>query len=141
MKYGQLIIGKNEYDLLKVNIANSRSQEDKIYRDSINKLKIELQAAKIIEDGKMPDDVIRYNSIVCIQTPYNVERNYQIVTPEKSDIKQNKISILSPMALALFGYATGDEIEWQFPSGMNKIKIIRVNQQGKFIETETLKES
>jgi len=138
MKYGQIIIDRSEYDLLKGNIENSRSHEDKIYRDSIKKLKLELETAKIIEDGMVPEDVIRYNSIVCIRTSFNVERSYQIVTPEKSNIQQNKISILSPMALALFGYATGDEIVWQFPSGMNTIKIIGVKQQGRTIGTETI---
>lgn len=136
MKYGQLIVEKNEYNLLMRNILNSRSQEDKIYRDSIHKLKTELQTAKIISKGSMPDDVIRYDSIVSIQTPYDVERSYQIVTPEMSSIKQNKISILSPMALALFGYATGDEVEWQFPSGMNIIKIIGVIQKDSLVKNE-----
>ena len=42
------------------------------------------------------------------------------------------------MALALFGYAAGDEIVWQFPSGINTIKIIGVKQQGRTIENETI---
>lgn len=136
MKYGQLIVDKREYDLLKENIANSKSPEDKIYRDSIKKLNFQLESAKIVEDGMMPTDVIRYNSIVSIQTPSNGERSYQIVTPEKGNIQQNKISVLSPMAIALFGYATGDEIEWHFPSGMNKVRIIGVKQQVGPLENE-----
>lgn len=138
MKYGQLIVNKKEYSLLMRSIANSQDQEDQIYRDSIKKLRIELLTAKMLDYDVIPQDVIRYNSIVCIKTPYNVERSYQIVTPENSDIRLNKISILSPMALALFGYATGDKIVWQFPSGMNTIKIIGVKQQGRIIENEMI---
>jgi len=136
MKYGQLIVDKREYDLLKDNIANSKSQDDKIYRDSIKKLNFQLESAKIVEDGMIPEDVIRYNSIVSIETPSFGERSYQIVTPDKGNIQQNKISVLSPMAIALFGYATGDEIEWHFPSGMNKVNIIGVKQQVGPLENE-----
>ncbi|MBE0391327.1 GreA/GreB family elongation factor [Flavobacterium sp. PL002] len=138
MKYGQLIVDKKEYSLLMRSIADSRSQEDKIYRESLKKLKLELLTAKVIEDEIMPDDVIRFNSIVSISTPYNVERSYQIVAPEKSDILQNKISILSPMALALFGYAKGDKIIWEFPSGMNTIEIIAVKQQKSLLKKESV---
>ena len=76
----------------------------------------------------MPDEIVRFNSIVTIQIPNGDEKTFQIVTPEKSDISLNKLSILAPMGLALFGYAVGDEFLWQFPTGMNKIKIQKVNQ-------------
>jgi regulator of nucleoside diphosphate kinase len=32
------------------------------------------------------------------------------------------------MGLALFGYAKDDEIMWQFPSGLQAIKILKVQQ-------------
>ncbi|WP_413997675.1 GreA/GreB family elongation factor [Flavobacterium sp. W1B] len=138
MKYGQLIVDEKEHALLMRNMESSRSQEDKIYRDSIKKLKLELQTAKIMKETKMPEDVIRYNSIVTIRTPFNTQSSYQIVTPEKSNIQQNKISILSPMGLALFGYAKGDRIVWQFPSGTNEIEIVGVNQQDSLVKKEAL---
>ena len=129
MKYGQLILDRREYGLLMRSIADSKSQEDKIYRESLKKLKLELLTAKVVDDNAMPEDVIRFNSVVSISTPYNVTRSYQIVTPDKSDIKKNKISILSPMGLALFGYAVGDKIVWHFPSGENTIEILAVEQE------------
>ncbi|MDG1870404.1 MAG: transcription elongation factor GreAB, partial [Flavobacterium sp.] len=92
MKYGQLILDRREYGLLMRSIADSKSQEDKIYRESLKKLKLELLTAKVVDDNAMPEDVIRFNSVVSISTPYNVTRSYQIVTPDKSDIKKNKIS-------------------------------------------------
>lgn len=129
MKYGQLLLDRREYGLLMRSIAESKNQEDKIYRESLKKLKLELLTAKVFDGMAMPDDVVRFNSVVHISTPYNVTRSYQIVTAEKSDITKNKISILSPLALALFGYAAGDKIVWQFPSGENTIEILNVEQQ------------
>ena len=48
--------------------------------------------------------------------------------PGKSDIALNMLSILTPMGLALYGYAEGDQVVWEFPSGINTIKIIKVEQ-------------
>lgn len=52
------------------------------------------------------------------------EIEIQIVYPEDADSGNNKISIFSPIATALIGYKTGDEIEWFVPAGLTKMKII-----------------
>ena len=129
MKYDNLKIGRDEYNLLIRCIFFSINDGDKTYKASLDKLRAKLKLAKIVKNHNMPDDIIRFNSFITICTSYNVERCYQIVAAEKSDIHQNKISILSPMALALFGYAKNDEISWEFPSGMSTIKIIDVVQK------------
>lgn len=128
MKYKTLIIEKSEKDRLKRIMAMGHYFNDKTYKASISKLHEELEVAKIVEEAKMPDDVIRFDSLVTIETPFGPPKTYQLVTPEKSDIKQNKISILAPMGSALIGYAKNDEIDWHFPSGPNVIKIIDVVQ-------------
>lgn len=134
MKYGELIIEKKEFELLKQIISMSQHYKDKSYRASIEKLLLEMNRAKVVSNAKMPLDVIRLNSEVTISIPGNVQRTYMVVTPELSDLKQNKISILAPMGLALFGYAKGDEIEWQFPKGTSNIKILDVVQHPQTIK-------
>ena len=129
MTYDNLKIGRDEYNLLMRSIFFSINDGDKTCKASLDKLRAKLKLAKIVKNHNMPDDIIRFNSFITICTSYNVERCYQIVAAEKSDIHQNKISILSPMALALFGYAKNDEISWEFPSGMSTIKIIDVVQK------------
>ena len=101
---------------------------DKTYKASIEKLANELKSATIMDKESMPEEIVRFNSIVTVQMPFGDPKSFQIVTPEKSDISQNRLSILAPMGLALFGYAVSDEIMWQFPSGMNAIKILNVEQ-------------
>lgn len=135
MKYGELIVERKEGAFLKQLIGLAKYYKDNHYKASIFKLNEELKIARIVERKDMPDDVIRLNSIITIQTPFAVEKTYQIVTPEKSDIQKNQISILAPMGLALFGYAEGDEIIWQFPIGERNIKIIKVKQ----VESDLLK--
>ena len=52
------------------------------------------------------------------------------------DIRNNKISILAPMGLALFGYAEGDAIDWRFPVGDSSIDIIKVAQEEYILKTQ-----
>ncbi|AVR47110.1 transcription elongation factor GreAB [Christiangramia fulva] len=128
MKYGNLIVEKKEYEFLKQIMSLAKYYKDTTYKASIYKLSEELKSAKLIPKNKMPEDVIRLNSLVTIETPYDVVKTYQIVTPEKGDIRKNMVSVLAPMGLALFGYAEGDEITWMFPMGESQIKIKKVAQ-------------
>ncbi len=136
MKYKTLILEKREHERLKRIMAMGHYLNDKTYRASISKLHEELEHAKVVKAEKMPDDVIRFDSMVTIETPFGPAKTYQLVTPEKSDIKQNKISILAPMGSALIGYAKGDEVDWHFPSGPNVIKIVDVVQPKKELSDE-----
>lgn len=128
MKYRSIIVERKEYEMLKNIISMKNHFKDNTSRKSIEILLDELKLAEIRSNKKMPEDVVRFNSTVTIKTPWNVERSYQIVIPTQSDLKRNKISILAPMGLALFGYAEGDEINWQFPMGQNTINILKVEQ-------------
>lgn len=107
----------------------SKYHKDPSYKASISKLSKELELAKITNEEDTPDDVVRFNSIITIQTPFGPEKSYELVTPDKSNVAENKISILAPMGSALIGYAEGDEIMWQFPSGPNSIKILQVENK------------
>jgi regulator of nucleoside diphosphate kinase len=138
MKYSHIIIEKKEFELLKNLISTESYYKDKAYKSSLNKLKKELEDVKIVDNNQMPEDVIRINSLVTIQSPWNVTRTYQIVVPEQSDIRNNKISVVAPMGLALIGYAQGDEVEWEFPMGTKTIQILEVEQTGKTLKLEEL---
>ncbi|WP_339609005.1 GreA/GreB family elongation factor [uncultured Planktosalinus sp.] len=128
MKYKNLLIEKKEHKKL-LNLLDSAHYDNApIFKRAIGTLKNELKTVKICNENDMPEDVVRFNSQVTIETPFEVTKTYQIVRPDERDLKRDKISILSPMALALFGYSTGDEIEWQFPSGLSKFKIKQVQK-------------
>lgn len=51
---------------------------------------------------------------------------YQIVGEDEADIKQNKISVTSPVARALVGKYEGDNVEVQTPDGKIVYEIIEV---------------
>ena len=51
---------------------------------------------------------------------------YQIVGDDESSIKDNKISINSPLAKALIGKEEGDIVELETPGGIKTFDILRV---------------
>ena len=90
----------------------------------------ELDAAKIVEPEAIPSDVVTMNSIVKLSFLNNDKTiQFQIVYPEQANIKENKISIFSPIATALIGYKVNDEVEWIVPAGLTRIRIDEIIYQ------------
>ena len=90
----------------------------------------ELHSAKVVEPNEIPEDVATMNSIVKISfMNTNKTLQFTIVYPDQADIKENKISIFSPVATALIGYRVSDEIEWIVPSGLTKLRIDEIIYQ------------
>lgn len=52
--------------------------------------------------------------------------SYQIVGDDEADLKQNKISISSPLARALIGKYPGDVAEVQAPGGVREYEVLDV---------------
>jgi len=75
----------------------------------------------------MPDDVIRFNSLVTLQSS-ETQTDFQLVIPKERDMAANKISVLAPMGSAVMGYAQGDSVSWKFLNGFKNFKIISVKQ-------------
>ena len=90
-------------------------------------LAYELSRAIVVKDNALPPHTVRLNSQVRVQDMASKKNtDLTIVMPSHADIKQKKISILTPMAAALIGFRKGDEIEWKMPSGMKKYKVLEV---------------
>lgn len=128
MKYGSLILEKKEYVYLKRILNISGYSEDYETQKSLMRLSEELKTAHIVDNEEMPYDVIRFNSKVTVVFSNGMEKTIQIVAPTDKDVKNNKISILTPMGSALIGYSKEDTIVWDFPQGQQEITITDVAQ-------------
>lgn len=136
MKYGNLVIEKKEYVLLKRLMNLSGYYKDETFRMSVNKLLCELETANIMDDAEMPYDLVRFNSVVTIGSKKGWKRTFQVVLPKESNVKEDKISISTPMGAAVMGYAEGDSIVWEFPSGEQHLTIEKVVQEKKHIKLD-----
>ena len=128
MKYGSLILEKKEYVYLKRILNISEYTYDFEVQKSLHRFNDEIKTAHIVDETDMPIDIIRFNSKIKVRSEKGWEKTLQLVIPSEKDLKQDKISILTPMGAALFGYSEGDTLVWDFPTGKQKIKIVEVAQ-------------
>lgn len=128
MKYGSLILEKKEYVYLKRILNISGYGDDTSVTKSLVKLSEELKTAQIVNDDQVPEDIVRFNSIVTIASDNGWEKELQVVIPMDKNVALNKVSVLAPMGAALLGYSKNDIIDWDFPGGAQKIKIIDVQK-------------
>jgi len=128
MKYKNLIIEKREYVYLKRILNISGYTGDFETQKSLKRLLDELKTAQIVDNDELPKDVIRLNSKVSIEAENGWKKTLQIVIPSDRDLKNDKISVLTPMGAALIGYSQNDAITWEFSKGEQKLTIVAVEQ-------------
>lgn len=128
MKYNSLILTKVDFKRLK-KLLDSADEKDVVMAPCYQKLQTEIRTAVCFSEEEFPSDVIRFGSIIDIETPYSTLIDYELVTPLEADAKRKKLSILSPMGSALIGYAEGDTVTWNFPAGEKEIRILRVSNK------------
>ena len=117
---------KDDYTLLKAYL-NNRPVKTTFDRQNADDLIAELKKAKLVSKDEFPANVVRLNSTVRIKPE---DKDYvmelKIVTPDKADIKERKISIMSPIGTALIGFRQGENVKWQVPSGKKTFTILEV---------------
>ncbi len=126
---GKLILNRLDYSRIQKCI-NDAKQFKSINATEAESLKKELNSAKIVEPQEIPANVVTMNSIVKISFLNSDKQiEFRIVYPDQANLKENKISIFSPIATALIGYKVADEIEWIVPAGLTKIRIDEIIYQ------------
>lgn len=85
-----------------------------------------ITTAKIV---LIPQDqnIVKIGASVQFIDEENNEYQFQIVGEDEADIKQGKISWISPLASALIDKEIGDEVLWKRPSGDLYIEIVAVH--------------
>lgn len=84
--------------------------------ERIRKLEDILQSAKIVSDKK--SDTVELGSTVVVQKEKEKETHrYQVVGSEEADMRERKISHLSPLGEAMMGKKKGESFTFETPSG------------------------
>lgn len=107
-------------NLSKQNITSSNAKDMAL-------LNGELDRAVIIKDGVIEKNIIRINSFVTIEdVSAKRQMKFQIVLPSLANVKDNKVSILAPLSIAIIGFKENDVVEWELPAGTKTLKIVAV---------------
>jgi regulator of nucleoside diphosphate kinase len=126
----QLVLMKDDYKLL-ITYLKNRTGKTTFDRQNAEDLFAELKKAKLVSKDEFPSDTVRLNSVVRVK-PADKDHvmELMIVLPDKANIKERKISIMSPVGTALIGFRQGENVKWQVPSGKKTFTILEVNNAG-----------
>ncbi|MGQ7867987.1 GreA/GreB family elongation factor [Sunxiuqinia sp. sy24] len=81
------------------------------------------RAAKVESKAIAPDYVTMNSKVEVLDLDTKRMMTVQLVYPSEADLKNLKISVLSPMGSALLGYKAGDTIAFNVPKGIKKMEI------------------
>ena len=83
--------------------------------------------AEVIDVSALSGDAIKFGATVTlVDIETDEERTYQIVGEVESDIKEGRLSIISPLARALIGKSEGDDVDFAAPGGQRAYEILSV---------------
>ena len=114
---------------LKENAEYHAAREQQSFNEGrVLEIEGKLADAQIVDVSKLsPSDKIIFGSTIHL---WDVEEEkeifYKIVGEDEADLKDNKISVMSPIARALIGKSLDDSVIVSTPSGDNEYEIVKV---------------
>lgn len=123
------IADAREHGDLKENAEYHAAREEQGFCEGrIQDIEGKLGNAQIIDVTKIPNKgkVIFGVTVTLFNIDTEEEVTYQIVGDDESDIKNNRISVNSPIARGLIGKEVDSEVEVKIPGGVVEYEIISV---------------
>jgi transcription elongation factor GreA len=95
--------------------------------DKINKLKIAITEAKIVDTSRLSTDAVQILSKVEMTNMANkAKMTYTIVSESEANLREGKISIKTPIAQGLLNKKVGEIAEIKIPRGTIKLRIDKI---------------
>jgi transcription elongation factor GreA len=124
----QAISDAREHGDLSENAEYSAAKEKQSFIEGrIQELESVLSRADIIDIKSMSGTIVKFGATVTIMDEdTELEQTWQIVGEIEADLKEKRISTISPIGRALIGKPQGDVIEVSSPGGIKSYEIIKV---------------
>jgi regulator of nucleoside diphosphate kinase len=118
-----VLIGQRDHDRLQTLISKTDPE-------TVGLLFDELDAATIVPDGELPEDVVAMGSVVTFEdTDSGADTTIELVYPRQADAAARRISVLAPVGAALLGLRVGETIEWPLPGGAARhLRVVKVEK-------------
>jgi transcription elongation factor GreB len=95
----------------------------------ISQLEESLHAAQIVEAPSGSADVVRFGAYVTVCESDGNETCYRIVGVDETDLDNNWVSWMSPIAKALLNRKCSERIRFKFPSGEETLEIKEIRYE------------
>lgn len=110
-----IIIGEQDHGRLSL-LADTIADRNEALSETLS---FELDRARVVPDKRVPATVIRMGSTAVWRTENGEEHRAMLVFPGEADINNGKVSILTPVGVALIGLSTGQSMQWTARDGRN----------------------
>ena len=114
---------------LKENAEYHAAREQQSFNEGrILEIEGKLADAQVIDITKVPSSerVIFGTTVRLLDIQEEKEIRYKIVGEDEADLKEHKISVMSPIARAVIGKSVDDTVVVATPSGSNEYEIVEV---------------
>jgi transcription elongation factor GreA len=99
-----------------------------ILEGKIAQLKNLISNARMIDEARIQTNVVQIMNKVKIKNlQNNAIMTYSLVSNSEANLKENKISVDTPIAKGLIGKKAGDMVEIKVPSGIVKFEILEIS--------------
>ena len=96
--------------------------------DKINRLKLTIAEAKIIDTKQLSTDSVQIMSKVEMTNMANkAKMTYTIVSESEANLKEGKISVNTPIAQGLLGKKVGEVAEITVPQGKIALEVVNIS--------------
>lgn len=93
----------------------------------IQEIQNHLAGAEVVDTSLMKSDTVIFGACVkLLDLEDSKEVTYQIVGPDESDVKEGRISLVSPLARSLIGKKKGDTALVLAPGGEREYEIVKI---------------
>ncbi|OKZ10506.1 MAG: transcription elongation factor GreA [Phocaeicola plebeius] len=94
----------------------------------INQLKLTLMDAKILDSSKIKTDAVQILSKVEMKNvKTGATMTYTLVSESEANLRENKISVKTPIAQGLLGKKVGDIVSIRIPQGTIELEIVNIS--------------
>ena len=118
-----------EFGDLKENAEyHAAKEQQSLIEARIKDIEIKLSNSQVIDLSKIePSDKVIFGTTILIKDFSDSSQiTYKIVGVDEADIKEGKISVISPVAKSLIGKFEGDTVKVETPGGTKEYEIINV---------------
>ena len=120
----QIIVSNADYERLTDLATASLERLPEVAQELLS----EMDRAKVVQDGSVPDGVVRMGSTVTFESDDGHTRTLKLVYPAEESLDQHRISVMTPVGAALIGLSEGQSISWTARDGKHhRLTVTKVN--------------
>ena len=125
--YDKLVAELKQLETVERPKASAAKEAQAHLEEKINRIKVCISEAKIIDPSRLSTDSVQILSKVEMTNLTNkAKMTYTIVSESEANLREGKISITTPIAQGLLNHKVGDEVEIKIPRGTIHLRIDKI---------------